>query len=387
MRILIIHRSFALVGGAERVIIEKANYLCEHDHEVMLASYEQGQHPLSYQLHPSVEYKDLDCRFFTLSRYSVALRLYHFFQLKKQLKYALKDVVVCYSPDVIVLASDWQFLINVVLSAAGNIPVIAEFHNAYDFITKKIGNNEKRMKNCITGVYYRHFLKQFRRCAHLVVLTENDANHWRKHSDHVSVIPNPVTLYPETVDDIAKETGRIICVGRLNGQKRIDRLVSAFSQIANKYPDWHIDIFGEGDLKSDIQHLIDSCGLQERIILHDPTKTIYDEYKKSQFLVLSSEYEGRPLVLIEAMACGVPCVSFDCPSGPREIIDDGETGLLAENGNVDDLAKKMEWMMSHDREREEMGKKARLAALVYKPSVIMKEWENLYTKFVNNGTV
>ena len=143
--------------------------------------------------------------------------------------------------------------------------------------------------------------------------------------------------------------------------------------------DFYIDIFGEGDLRPAIQDQIDSCHLHNRIILHEPTKTIYDEYKKSQMLVLSSEYEGRPLVLIEAMACGVPCISFDCPSGPKEIIEDGVTGLLAENGNVDDLAQKMEWLITHDLEREEMGKKARLAALAYKPSVLMKEWEKLYT--------
>lgn len=379
MKIIIIHRSFALVGGAERVIIDKANYLCERSHEVMLVSYEQGKHPLPYKLHPSVSYVDLDCRFFTLSKYSILIRLYRFFRLKRQFRSSLRNAIVGFSPEVIVLASDWQFLINYVLDAAGKIPVIAEFHNAYDFITKKIGNKDNGIKVKITSLYYRHFLKQFRSCAHLVALTENDAKHWRKHSDHVSVIPNPVTLYPEVIDDVKKDQSRIICVGRLNGQKRIDRLVSAFSKIAYKYPDWHVDIFGEGDLKPVIQDQIDSCRLQNRIILHEPTKTIYDEYKKSQMLVLSSEYEGRPLVLIEAMACGIPCISFDCPSGPKEIIEDGVTGLLAENGNVDDLAYKMEWLITHDKEREEMGKKARLAALAYKPSVIMKEWERLYT--------
>ena len=379
MKILIIHRSFALVGGAERVIIDKANYLCEHSHEVMLVSYEQGEHPIPYKLHPSVSYLDLDCRFFTLSRYSIHKRLYHFFRLKRKLMSSLRNAIEAYSPEVVVLASDWQFLINIVLDASCEIPVISEFHNAYDFITKKIGNKDNGIIVKMTSLYYRHFLKQFRKCACLVALTENDAKHWRKHSNHVLVIPNPVTLYPEVIDDVKKEPSRIICVGRLNGQKRIDRLVSAFSKIANKYPDWHIDIFGEGDLRPVIQDQIDSCYLHDRIILHEPTKTIYDEYKRSQMLVLSSEYEGRPLVLIEAMACGVPCISFDCPSGPKEIIEDGVTGLLAENGNVDDLSQKMEWLITHDLEREEMGKKARLAALAYKPSVIMKEWEELYT--------
>ena len=382
MKILIIHRSFALVGGAERVIIDKANYLSNQGHEVMLVSYEQGQHPLPYVLQQNVKFIDLDCRFFTLAKYSVLTRLLKFFRLKQKLKKSLKHTISDYSPNVVVLASDWQFLISIVLSAAGNKPVIAEFHNAYDFITKKIGDVKNGMKAKLTGFYYRSSLKHFEQCACLVSLTENDARHWRRHSKHVVVIPNPVTLYPESINDIPKEDGRILCVGRLNDQKKIDRLVTAFSMIADKYPNWHVDVFGEGDKKATLQEQINSCHLQNRFILHEPTKAIYDEYKKSQFLVLSSAYEGRPLVLIEAMACGVPCISFDCPSGPAEIIDDGVTGLLAADGNVVDLAVKMEWMITHEKERKVMGEKAYVAAAVYKPSNIMREWEDLYTNFI-----
>ena len=382
MRILIIHRSFALVGGAERVIIDKANYLSNHDHEVMLVSYEQGQHPLPYVLQPNVKFIDLDCRFFTLAKYSAPIRLFKFFRMKQKLKASLKQNILDYSPDVVVLASDWQFLISTVLYAAGNVPVIAEFHNAYDFITKKIGDVENGFKAKFTGIYYRRSLKYFEKCACLVSLTENDARHWRKHSDHVVVIPNPVAFYPDSIHDIPKEEGRILCVGRLNDQKRIDWLISAFSKIADIFPKWHVDVFGEGDKKSALQKQIQECNLQDRFILHEPTTTILEEYKRSQFLVLSSAYEGRPLVLIEAMACGLPCVSFDCPSGPAEIIDDGVTGLLAAEGNVDDLAAKMEWMITHDTERLEMGEKAYVAAAVYKPSNLMTRWEDLYGSYV-----
>ena len=375
---MIIHRSFALVGGAERVIIEKANYLCEHGHEVFLVSYEQGYHEVPYHLHESVAYRDLDCRFFTLSKYSPLLRLFYFFKLKSKLKASLKKEISDYSPSVVVLASDWQFLIKIVLEASQRIPVIAEFHNAYDFITKKIGDVENGIKAKITRWYYCRSLKYFRKCARLVVLTENDAKRWRKHSDKVTVIPNPVSYYPEVTNDVSKVKGKILCVGRYNGQKRIDRLITAFSMIAKKYPDWFVDIYGEGDLRDFLQNQIDSLGLTDRIILHNPVKTIFDEYKSSQMLVLSSEYEGRPLVLIEAMACGTPCVSFDCPSGPSEIIEDGVTGLLAENGNVNDLASKIEWLINHEKEREVMGVRSHEAAKIYKPLYVMKEWEKLY---------
>ena len=384
MKILIIHRSFALVGGAERVIIDKSNYLASQGHDIFLISYEQGNHSVPYSFNSSVQMEDLNCRFFTLSKIPIFKRMFHFIRLKRRLKNSLKDKIAIFHPQVIVLASDWQFLIKDVLDVSNSIPVIAEFHNAYDFITKKIGNNGNGLLVRLTRLYYKNSLKYFIRCYCLVALTENDARHWRKHSNNVIVIPNPVTLYPNVIDDFPKEKGRIICVGRLNAQKRIDRLIVAFKTIAKRYPEWHVDVYGEGDMKASLQQQIVDNHLEGRFVLNEPIKTIYDEYKKSQFLVLSSEYEGRPLVLIEAMACGIPCVSFDCPSGPKEIIEDGKTGLLAENGNIDDLAEKMEWMITHEKERRIMGDNARKAAAIYKPSLIMKKWENVYTGVLNS---
>ena len=213
----------------------------------------------------------------------------------------------------------------------------------------------------------------------MVVLTESDANCWRQHFSNVCVIPNPVTVYPDAIDDIPKDLGRIIFVGRFNHEKRVDRLVTAFSLLAGRYPQWHVDIFGEGNEKELIEQKIKDCHLEGRVIIHNPTKAIFDEYKRSEMLVLCSEHEARPLVLVEAMACGVPCVSLDCPYGPREIITDGVTGLLARDGDVQDLAAKMEWLMTHDEERYEMGRKAREDAAKYKMSVIMQDWENFYT--------
>jgi glycosyltransferase involved in cell wall biosynthesis len=378
MKLLIIHRSFALVGGAERVIIDKANYLSQEGHQLMLVSYEQGQHPLPYELDANVQYEDLDCRFFTLSKYSVFERMYHFFRLKRKFKRELHNVINIFNPDVVVLASDWQKLINSVVDAAGTIPVIAEFHNAYDYIMRKVGVSENSIKKYTSRWYSMRTLKGLRRCAKMVVLTESDARCWRQHFDNVCVIPNPVTIYPDVVDDIPKDNGRIIFVGRFNYEKRIDRLVMAFSMIADRYPMWHVDIFGEGNEKQNLLRLIKKMNLENRVIIHEPTREIYDEYKRSEMLVLCSEHEARPLVLVEAMSCGIPCVSLNCPYGPREIITDGVTGLLALDGDIEDLARKIEWMIVHEDERKKMGRNAREDAAKYKMSVIMQDWEKLY---------
>ena len=384
MRILIIHRSFALVGGAERVITDKANYLANEGHQLMLVSYEQGDHPLPYELHPSVQYRDLDCRFFTLSKYSAPKYFYLYFRLKNQFRNNLRSVVHEFRPEVVVLASDWQTLMGAVVDSVNPVPVIAEFHNTYDYVMRKVGTSKGWLKAKLTQLYYRQTIKNLGKCAQLVVLTDSDARGWRQHFNNVTVIPNPVTLYPDVVDDIPKEPGRIIYVGRFNHEKRLDRLITAFSMIADKYPGWHVDIFGDGNEKENLRRQIAEMKLENRVIIHEPTKAIYDEYKRSEMLVLCSEHEASPLVLVEAMACGIPCVSLDCPNGPREIIKDGETGLLAKDGDVNDLSSKIEWLIVHDVVRKEMGQQARVFAASRKQSVVMKDWENIYTSVVNN---
>lgn len=378
MRILIIHRSFALVGGAERVITDKANYLANEGHQLMLVSYEQGDHPLPYELHPSVQYRDLDCRFFTLSKYSALKHLYLYFRLKKQFRNNLRLVVHEFKPEVVVLASDWQTLMGAVIDSVNPVPVIAEFHNTYDHVLRKVGASDGWLKAKLIQLYYRQTIKNLGKCTQLVVLTNSDARGWRQHFKNVTVIPNPVTLYPDVIDDIPKDPGRIIYVGRFNHEKRIDRLITAFSMIADKYPDWHVDIFGDGNEKENLLRQIAEMKLVDCVIIHEPTKAIYDEYKRSEMLVLCSEHEASPLVLVEAMACGVPCVSLDCPNGPREIIMNGETGLLAKDGDVNDLASKIEWLIVHDVVRKEMGRKARVFAASRKQDVVMGQWEKLY---------
>lgn len=382
MKIIILHRSFALVGGAERVITDKANFLANAGHQLLLVSYEQGQHPLPYELHPSVGYKDLDCRFFTLSKYSLPLHIYHFLRLRNKFRKALHSTVEDFKPDVVVLASDWQTLMGAVVKSVNPIPVIAEFHNTYAHIMRKVESSENWLRKVVTQFYYRQTISNLRKCLKLVVLTEIDAQNWRRHFDNVCVIPNPVTQYPDVIDDIPKDNGRIIFVGRFNHEKRIDRLITAFSMFADRYPDWHVDIFGDGNEKEKLLRQIDECGLVNRVVIHEPTKAIYDEYKRSEMLVLCSEHEASPLVLVEAMACGVPCVSLDCPTGPRAIIEDGETGLLAKDGDVNDLASKIEWLIIHETERKEMGRRARVFAASRKQDVVMGQWEKLYTGLV-----
>ena len=373
MNVIFLLQSLAVRGGIERTLTDKANYLASRGHQVTMVTYEQGQHRLAFSLDKRVCVEDLDCRFFTLYRFSIIKRLYKMWKMKRRFSFKWNAFVDKLNPDVVVMTTFADKFRKEIMSVSGRTKIVIESHTAFV--------HDYQSDNLFRKYYLKRDLYYIKKCDLLLTLTQGDTECWRKIVNNVVSVPNPVTFYCEEVNALNKETGRIISVGRLHSVKRFDRLIESFSLISSKYPSWHIDIFGGGNEKEELMMLIEKKGLKSKITIHDPTDDIYQEYQRSQFLVMSSDYEGFSLVIIEAMACGIPTVSTDCPFGPSEIISDGETGLLSKM-DAQDLADKMEWMITHEQEREEMGRKAHLAAAKYKKEVVMKQWEKAYMSVV-----
>ena len=198
---------------------------------------------------------------------------------------------------------------------------------------------------------------------------------WQGYAKRVEIIPNMLTITPKKVTDY--RTKRVISAGRFMSEKGFDRLLNAWNIINNKFCDWHLYIFGNGD-RTPYQKLADQYQLAGTVHLMPATEDIAKEFSQSSIYVMSSRYEGFGLVLAEAMSCGLPCVSFDCPYGPRDIITDGEDGLLAQDGNIEDLAQKMEQLMADVELRKSMGTKAIHNIARYQPQAIMAKWTNLF---------
>lgn len=373
MRLIYIAPILHPVGGLERTLTDKANHLVAKGHEVMFLTYRQGRNKVFYDLDSRVMQINVDCSLHTIYRRPIYARLGHYYQLKRRFKDCVTRVFDDFCPDVIVITiPNTQDFIYDIMEAAHDRKVVIECHlaSAYHMTDKLL--TERLLCMLFPPI------KAIRKADLLIALTEHDAMHWRKKGvRHVKVIPNPLTFYTDNINSEEKVEGRIICVGRLSNQKRFDRLIDAFMLIADKYPKWSVDIFGQGKLQGYLQSHIDGLGLTGRVRLNAPTRDIINEYKRSQLFVLSSDFEGFGLVIIEAMACGLPVVATDCPYGPSEIIDDGETGLLAKM-DVQDLADKIEWMIAHETERKEMGEKAYRAVARYKKEKIMEEWETAY---------
>ena len=244
---------------------------------------------------------------------------------------------------------------------------------------------EFRQHNVILKLFGKYLdsihFKTMNKADALVSLTSADKTNWEKHVNiPIFVIPNLVTVYPNDISCYSERSNRIICVGRLTRQKGFDYLIKAWALIANKYPEWKIDIFGSGDLEDFLIQMIDNYNLKESITINKPTSNIFEEYDRSSIYILSSRYEGFCLVLLEAMSFGIPCISFNCPHGPSDMITNGEEGILVPVGDINKLAESIEWMITHKEERERMSQNSREKVKYYLAENIMPQWVELFNK-------
>lgn len=167
----------------------------------------------------------------------------------------------------------------------------------------------------------------------------------------------------------------VIAMGRLHYQKNFELLLSAFHKIVDKHPDWQLLIFGEGEMRPKLEEILEKLGLNNQVLLPGITNNPTGIFKSSELFVLSSRFEGLPLVLLEALACGLPVISTDCPSGPREIIQDGIDGILVPSEDVSALTNAMDYLMSNELERKRLAKNAPAASSHFSLDTIKEKWE------------
>lgn len=209
----------------------------------------------------------------------------------------------------------------------------------------------------------------------VVVLTQYNLSEWS--SSNLSVIPNPLSFVPQRVSPLNHK--KAICVGTISYNKGYDLLIDAWEQVAAKHPDWTVEIYGKGDTLQ-LQKLIDQKRLTKQIVFCGPTNQIQEKYLESSFLILPSRSEGFGMVLIEAMACGLPCISFDCPCGPRDIIENGKNGYLVEPERIDLLATAINKVIESPMLLQQMGKYARESIHAYHIETIASAWQQLFSK-------
>lgn len=357
-------------GGMERIVINKANWLTEHGHEVSIITTEQNGRQNFFPLNEKVTRIDLDVMYSDTNSLGVVKKMISRKRLMRKHRKALNTVLLQNKPDIVV--STFGNEVGFLPFIADGSRKVAEIHFSRWY---RLQLNRKGIWRIIdkylTYTDYR-ILKKFDR---FICLTEEDKLNWGK-LNNIEVIPN-------FIEDIAAQTAPLtaksmIAVGRLSYQKGYERLVKAWKIVADKHPDWRLNIFGGGELKDDLESLIKNVDLNNYIKIHEPTAQILREYVNNSALVLSSRYEGLPMVLLEASSVGLPLISFTCQCGPKDIIMSGYNGLLVNEGDIDGLAEAIIKVIENPELRKEMGKNSLEKSTEYNKEIIMNKWNGLF---------
>lgn len=371
MKIFFFIKDVSLTGGTERVTVNLASLFASKGHEVTIVSYYHGKEQLTYRPTENVKVKFLDEAGCYDSGHPFA-RLKRFFSALTSVRKFVKEQ--CNGENNVIISQNFFSNALIWLSGAASRAIGCE-HFKYDVYPAPV----RFVRNLI--------YKKFR---YIVALTDKDANRLKNHLDETKVrsIPNMVT----TNTDIALDphSTKIIAVGRLAPQKGFDMLIVAMQKVIAKYPNWTLEIFGEGEDEVCLQNQIADCQLQSNVFLKGYSKNITQEFEKSSFFVLSSRYEGFPLVLVEALGLGMPCVAFDCPEGPSQLLENGG-GLLVPfdhnckvansagfKKNVEKLSESIVFMIEHPDYRAECVNHKEIIKRELSPEVVYRKWNSLF---------
>ena len=212
----------------------------------------------------------------------------------------------------------------------------------------------------------------------LVVLTDADRRRYDIElagATRVVRIPNAVPSLPGPPSDLSRPV--VLAAGRLTRQKGFDMLLRAFKQVADEAPDWTLRICGSGRQRARLSRMVAELGLADRVSLPGRVSDMATQMEQASIFVLSSRWEGFPMVLLEAMSKGLPVVSFDCPTGPADIVQDGRTGFLVRAGDVKALAERIEDLIGDDRARQRFGAAAVERAEDFALARIGRLWDQL----------
>ena len=382
MKLLYVYTALTTKGGTDRVLSSKANWLAAHGYDVLIVTDSQIGRKPAFPLSSKVRLHDLAIDFGKEYGHNFMIRMLIYYRLMFQYRKKLADVIRRENPDIIIstLGRDISFIHKI----KGHSKCIGEAHTTRYFI-RNFHLLEKR------NSLFKYLTKFFRwrmdcdvdKLDALVVLAEEHRTDWKCHVP-IFVIPNSLSFYPKEISRCSNH--KVIMVGRYNDAKGYDYLIPAWEIVYQRHPDWILDVYGSGELRDQVIEWIREKHLEESIILHDPVDNIMEKYMDSSICVLSSRYEGFSLVILEAMSCGVPVVSFDCPHGPRNIIKNGEDGLLTDYLNYHALADGICKLIENDSLRRQLGASARKNVLRFSQDSIMEQWENLFHKLVNDRT-
>lgn len=368
MKIIYCHADVYNPGGMERVLLNKLRGWVERGYETMVVTTDQHGRPPFYEFPPEVRMVDLGINYKDDNDKNPIAKTLGYLRRRRKHREALTELLMRERPDIVVslFPSESSFIPDI---QDGSLKML-ELHFNKLF---RLQYNRKGLLGLADRIRTKQDEKLVRKFDNFIVLTRQDAEMWG-NLPNLSVMPNAAVTMPH----IEHKPGnhRVIAVGRLDYQKGFDRLLDAWALIpAELRKFWHLDIFGQGEWEEKLKQQIVTLGIDESAAVNKPTDKIFDEYAASDFLVMTSHYEGFPMVMIEAMACGVPTVCFDFLCGPRDIIANGINGIVVPEGDLQALATAMQQLMERPEQLQHLSDQAKRISEEYSQEVIMKRWD------------
>ena len=350
-------------GGAERVTALLANALCEQGNDVTIYTLVSGES--FYPLNPLIHYEgvgisvDRKNKFTTYASEGVALPK-SFYKIRKLINNGHFDAVISLliETDILVGACKWTGL---------------KFRHVCSERNDPTRRSTKQLK-ILNSVYKRASL--------FVCQSTMVSNFYKDIPESIKVvISNPINPedLPERPDTLSK---RVVAIGRLTNQKNFSLLIKSFAKLSEKYPEYILDIYGEGEQRSQLETLINELGLGWKIHLKGPSKQVQKDIADAELFVMSSDYEGFPNALLEAVAIGLPVISTDFATGiARELVGE-ENGIVVPVGNVDKLTSAIDIMLGNADMRHRMSQCNREKAKKYYTKEIIKQWDQALERII-----
>lgn len=358
MKLLYVVPKIKNAGGVARVLSIKANYFVEHfNYEVHILSQNEEDESFFYDFNSKIIFHNIHLKGNTFQ----FLKAY-----KKQLNKKIQEI----KPNCILVADNGLKAFIFPLIVKTKLPIVFECHGS-KFIEEKHQKNDFFSKLIQKTKY--HF-KDFgaRKFTKVVALSEESLKEWNVKNG--IVIPNPSWIYSEKI--AALNNKKVISIARNSYEKGLSRLLIIWEKIIEKHPDWTLEIFT--DEVDSLKNITADLKMTSRIKVSAFIKNIEEKYLESSIYVMTSRTEGFPMVLLEAMSLGLPCIAFDCPTGPRSIIKDSENGFLIPDNDFKMYIEKLSFLMENEEIRLEFGRNAKQTSEHFSTEKIMERWKQFF---------
>jgi len=362
-------------GGMERVLANKVNYWARIGYEITIVTTDQKNRLPYFKIDSSIRQIDLNINYTDDIDKGLLFRIFSFFKKNKLHKKKLRDILLEVQPDITIsmFDNDASFITDI---HDGSKKILEIHFSRY----KRIQYNRSGIWKIIDKLRTKRDINTVNKFDKFIVLTQEDRGYW-DGVKNIGVIPNANTFESNVLSNLNHK--QVLAVGRLDYQKGFDDLIKIWSIVSVKFPEWKLNIYGDGPLKEEFKALISSLDLTNSVNIYSPTKNIDQIYLNHSILAMTSRYEGLPMVLLEGQVFGIPLISYACKCGPKDIIVDGLNGYLISEGDIEQFSNQLMLLMESSELRIKMGEHSFSNSKNFAEKRIMDQWIFLFKELKN----